>query len=471
MAIESIYLLIMSDTEPTSKRLKPDAVDEIAAEPQKTCKHFVIRKKRYCRITVAKDEDYCGEHLPVTTSPAASDEQNKEHIRIPCPLDPKHTIYAKNLQKHLKICNAIVKDQPEYIVTGLNAGPKDDDCDNDDCTDFKLADIDEETIDSVIEKINKMYDETGIDKQIEELWLTHPLLEAELNNSEYGAETRKHLLQTSAILGYLEHYRLFKNQTTFVEYGAGKGQVAFWLAHAITSHPNSNVLLIDRASLRNKKDNKLVDTHAVHRIRADICDFDMNKFDLLRKSKHIVGMGKHLCGAATDFAIRCIINGNKGDGDAQPPKTGALIVALCCHHRCDWQPFVGKEFFFRHKISRREFAIITKMVGWAICGTGMSRERRKEIEERRKETGTEVQSNEAADGGGGLFKDINRALRDSRREIGRKCKRLIDFARMEFLQANGYHCSLKSYVSSDVTLENICLVAMLNTWWTVYICG
>lgn len=361
----------------------------------------------------------------------------------------------------------MVKDQPEYIVTGLNAGPKDDDC-QDDSTDFKLADVDGETVESIIEKINKMYDESRIDEQIEELWLTHPLLEPELSKSEYGAETRKHLLQTSAILGYLEHYRLLNDHTSYVEYGAGKGQVAYWLAQAITGHPNSNVLLIDRASLRHKKDNKLDETHAVHRIRADICDFDMNKFDLLLKAKHIVGMGKHLCGAATDFAIRCILNGNTGDGVADAPKTDAFIVALCCHHRCDWQPFVGKEFFLRHKISRREFAIITKMVGWAICGTGMSRERRKEIEEKQKAAADSGEEPSEAADGGGLFRDINRALRDSRREIGRKCKRLIDFARIEYLQANGYRCSLKSYVSSDVTLENICLVAMRNAWWTVF---
>lgn len=454
----------MSDTEPTLKRLKPETEAENVAEVEtpKTCKHFVIRKKRFCRITsLAKGEDYCGEHLPLATATTATPtpvpaESHGKHTRIPCPLDPKHTVYARNLEKHLQICNAAPKDQPDYIVSGLNAGPKTN-SDADDIADFKLADVDEQTIETIIEKINKMYDESCVDDQIEELWLTHPLLAGELSKSEYGAETRKHLLQTSAILGYLEHYRLLNDHTSFIEFGAGKGQVAFWLAQAIVDHTDSNVLLIDRASLRHKKDNKLDDTHAVQRIRADICDFDMNKFDLLGQAKAIVGMGKHLCGAATDFAIRCIQNGNAGvDGTQRVPKTDAFIVALCCHHRCDWQPFVGKEFFVRHNISRREFAIITKMVGWAICGTGMSRERRKEIEARRNGEPGDVQTN----GDDTKVRDVNRELRDSRREVGRKCKRLIDHARMEFLRANGYQCSLKSYVSADITLENICLVAL-----------
>ena len=23
---------------------------------------------------------------------------------------------------------------------------------------------------------------------------------------------------------------------------------------------------------------------------------------------------------------------------------GGILIALCCHHRCDWSPYVGKEF-------------------------------------------------------------------------------------------------------------------------------
>lgn len=437
-------------SEPEMKKQKTD--DEV--KQQQMCKHFVIRKKRSCRITVANGEEYCGEHLPLKTdnSEGAKQPVNKNHVRVACPLDPKHTVYEKNLTKHLKICNANVTDQPNYIVPGLNAGPKLEEAEN---TDFRLSEIDEEVIESVIEKVNRIFAVSDIDARIEELLLSHPLLESELSNETYGAETLKHLRQTSAILGYLEHFKLLSDKTSYIEFGAGKGQVSYWLAQAITSNTDSNVLLIDRASLRHKKDNKLDESHSVERIRADISDFDIHRYDSIQKSKQIVGVGKHLCGAATDFAIRCILNGNKTLHDAQDnPKTIAFIIALCCHHRCDWQPFVGKEFFIRHHVTPKEFVIITKMVGWAICGSGMSRERRKVIEEQKKndETSSDVLEQ----------KEANQSLRDKRKEIGRRCKRLIDYARICFLEENGYTCLLKSYVDSSVTLENICLIALLN---------
>lgn len=422
---------------------------------QQFCKHFVIRKKRYCRITVANGEEYCGEHLPLKTDETEQCKQpvNKKHIRIACPLDPKHTVYERNLAKHLKICNANVTDQPIYIVPGLNAGPK---LEHNESTDFRLSEIDEDVIDKVIEKVNRIYAENSIDARIEELLLNHSLLESELSNEVYGSETLKHLRQTSAILGYLDHFKLLTDNTSYIEFGAGKGQVSYWLAQAIANNANSNVLLIDKASLRHKKDNKLDESHSVERIRADISDFDIHQYDLIQKSKQIVGVSKHLCGAATDFTIRCILNGNKEIPDAQnSPKTTAFIIALCCHHRCDWQPFVGKEFFIRNQVTPKDFVIITKMVGWAICGTGMSRERRKIMEEQKK---NDEKLNEQSE-----MTEITQSLRDKRREIGRKCKRLIDFARICFLEENGYSCLLKSYVDSNVTLENICLIALFNS--------
>lgn len=346
-----------------------------------TCSHFVTRKKRLCRITVAKGEIYCGEHLPLKElKDGDSDEREECHRkRIPCPLDPKHTVYEKNLHKHLKICNAKVTNLPEYILPGLNAGP--DDC-PEEKKDFRLSQVDAEILKRVIEKVNSIYDKFKVEDTIEEQIQTHDLLKEEISNAERGQETLKHLIQTSSLLSQMEHSAFLKNDTAFIEFGAGKGQVAYWLAQAAENLEGSHVLLIDKASLRHKKDNKMKDTHSIQRIRADISDFDIRKYDLLQNSKRIVGVSKHLCGAATDFTIRCILNGN--DNGRTDGKTEGFIIALCCHHRCSWKPFVGKHFFIEHNVTVDEFIIITKMVGWAVCGTGMSRERRKELEENSK---------------------------------------------------------------------------------------
>ncbi|XP_055321810.1 tRNA:m(4)X modification enzyme TRM13 homolog [Sitodiplosis mosellana] len=452
--------MMAHDESPDTKRAKMEVKNEmISTGITTTCKFFVKRKKRYCKLTPAHGEEYCGEHMPVTTLPPdtidTTDSINKHKVRVPCPLDPKHTVCARKLHKHLKICNAVEKDRPNYIVPGLNAG-KDDDEAIDNQTDFKLTDVDKDTVDKIVEKVNKLYALHKIEEKIDELTVRHPLLASEINNTEYGHETVRHLIQTSIVLGYLDHFKLFDDHISYVEYGAGKGQVAFWLAKAITNYPNSNVLLIDRASVRHKKDNKLDDSHAVQRIRADIADFDISAHSLIQNSKKIVGIGKHLCGAATDFAIQCSIHGNNAvkDGD-NGPKTIAMLIALCCHHRCEWKHLVGKEFFSQNDVSAKEFAIITKMVGWAICGTGMSREKRKQMNEQHANDGSTADD---------LVKeeDPNSGKRDrhQRKEIGQKCKRLIDYARICYMQQNGFNCSLKRYVSSDITLENICLVAI-----------
>lgn len=47
---------------------------------------------------------------------------------------------------------------------------------------------------------------------------------------------------------------------------------------------------------------------------------------------------------------------------------------------------------------------------------------------------------------------------EERQEIGRKCKRIIDMGRIKYLEESGYKCDMISYIKSDVTLENVCLI-------------
>lgn len=62
---------------------------EVAVIEPIHCKHFVTRKKRYCRMTVKEGEEYCGEHQSEETSKNHSDDNNDSQKRIACPLDPK----------------------------------------------------------------------------------------------------------------------------------------------------------------------------------------------------------------------------------------------------------------------------------------------------------------------------------------------------------------------------------------------
>lgn len=40
-----------------------------------------------------------------------------------------------------------------------------------------------------------------------------------------------------------------------------------------------------------------------------------------------------------DFALRCLTN-----FDQKSNKVSGLIMAFCCHHRCLWKDYVGKQF-------------------------------------------------------------------------------------------------------------------------------
>jgi hypothetical protein len=123
-----------------------------------------------------------------------------------------------------------------------------------------------------------------------------------------------------------------------------------------------------------------------------------------------VATGKHLCGAATDFALRACYNaitlrlppGSKPsscssdnselqecqqqaaaaveqpagssssslDAVMQPeqyPLQG-LAVATCCHHRCGWAAFVGKQQLAEHELgSREDFETIAWCTSECFC--------------------------------------------------------------------------------------------------------
>lgn len=428
----------MSDEVQPLKKLKMTTTQDEATD-DKTCAHWVKRKKRFCKMTVAKGKNYCGEHIAAAKS-GDNEATLLEDDRIPCPLDDKHTVYKRNLRKHLKICNARQKDdEPDYIQKNVNAGENTAE-DKEDLKNIKLNDLEDVEFYKIIDKVKELYGKY-VENKIELLQCHHKCMDEELAKEEYGKESRKHLVQAAALLGILEQEGKIQNSTSFVEFGAGKGQLAFYLAKLLGDKENSQVILVDRMSLRHKKDNKIEDRSLVQRIRADIADLCLDKLSCLKTAQHCIAVSKHLCGGATDLTLRCITQ-------ASEQVTDFIMIAVCCHHRCDWRSFVAKEFFIEHGVSERDFVIITKMVSWAICGTGMSRERRKALEDQHLSSQEILEIN------------TNQRLTLAEREtIGFMCKRVLDYARLGFLGKHGYDAVLNYYVPKDVTLENVVLLA------------
>lgn len=59
----------------------------------------------------------------------------------------------------------------------------------------------------------------------------------------------------------------------------------------------SRVLVVDRASLRHKRDNRL--QQRCERLRADLAHLALARVPLVARSDALLGLAKHLCGVAT----------------------------------------------------------------------------------------------------------------------------------------------------------------------------
>ncbi|KAJ1967270.1 tRNA:m4X modification enzyme [Dispira parvispora] len=95
----------MSDSQPTTARESKRPKNERPSPPEEPgrCHFFVARRNRYCTLRTKATESYCGEHAVF----ASTGSQTAVLKRVPCPLDPSHTINIKDLEKHMKYrCNS-----------------------------------------------------------------------------------------------------------------------------------------------------------------------------------------------------------------------------------------------------------------------------------------------------------------------------------------------------------------------------
>lgn len=291
-------------TEPGPKKLKID--NTTATAPEKTCKFFLIRKKRLCKMTVGRDKDYCGEHEVILYKRENSDVVDPDAKRIPCPLDPKHSIDSSKLDKHLKICNARPKELPRYLKLGMNI--MDENCkhqlEKSSVTALKLSQVDCNLLKTVVDKTKTLYEKYLIGT-LEEMILEHEVLKEDINDAQYGARSLKHLIQNSSILGCMEHMGFIKTKSQFIEFGCGKGQVSYCLAKAIKDLEHKAIFLIDKEAHRHKQDNRIdKDVITVQRIRANIADLDLCELAKTTTGNfRTIAVSKHLCGAATGEKI------------------------------------------------------------------------------------------------------------------------------------------------------------------------
>uniref|UniRef100_A0A8C3DK75 tRNA:m(4)X modification enzyme TRM13 n=1 Tax=Corvus moneduloides TaxID=1196302 RepID=A0A8C3DK75_CORMO len=454
----------------------PSGAAMAAPEPQPgRCAYFVLRKRRFCRMIPAPGRRFCGEH--------GHQEEQNDRKRIPCPLDPKHTVYEDQLQKHLKKCNSREKPRPVYFVQDINAGLKD------------VAEIPEkqELLETGKLYLKVLHLPTGLELHLKEQILSHQALQEALNDPKNGESAFKHLKQQASILGNMEKLHLLGPGRCFVEFGAGRGKLSHWVDVALQNVESVQFLLVERATTRFKVDGKHKRRDSIfERLQVDIQHLCLNKVPILEKKKlPVVGIGKHLCGAATDLALRCLVESyttccDGGDEEPAPKRSRAaqtevapqrsagnesttedhkpvagIVIALCCHHKCDWTHYVGREFFKSVGLGPVEFHYFQRMSSWATCGmreTTSKASTSEDSEDQTDDTEEHEQTLSRTESGSDTLQGILSA--EERKEIGCLCKRLIDHGRIEYLQQQGYKAALHYYTESAVSLENVLLTAV-----------
>ncbi|CAG5120216.1 unnamed protein product, partial [Candidula unifasciata] len=65
------------------------------------------------------------------------------------------------------------------------------------------------------------------------------------------------------------------------------------------------------------------------------------------------------------FARNMNVQGCSSSHCIQLPK--GIMIALCCHHRCTWDTYIGQEFMAACGISPQEFDLLTRLSSWATC--------------------------------------------------------------------------------------------------------
>jgi tRNA:m4X modification enzyme len=240
--------------------------------------------------------------------------------------------------------------------------------------------------------------------------------------------------------------------TLFAEFGAGKGMLSLALREA---HPDARVVLIEREGGSGKSNADRVlrrSTRALfERVRIDIRDFDLAEHPLARDADtagdgrgaacDVVAISKHLCGAATDLALRCLVNFRAAArAEASAPPIRAAAIALCCHGLCDYETYVAKEWLLAAGgIDRAGFDRMKRSAAWATL---------KQLDD----------AAEAAAAGA----DDDALSRAEMRRVGWCCKRILDAGRVRWLRAQCPELSveLEEYCDARVTPENVVLRAM-----------
>lgn len=210
-----------------------------------------------------------------------------------------------------------------------------------------------------------------------------------LGGKKGGAAPPKHLRQTDSICRHLQRLGLLSPdpldakekkdsccQPCYIELGCGTAKLSDHISQIV--HGNCSHILLDKKDPSSFKAVRLLDGTISQRQSKDNNVFlqrkttDLQNIDVLSElignqkdtaNNNYVFVSKHLCGAAADYAIQGL------QKIAEIPKKQSplppLVVATCCHHRCDAQSFCNLDFFRHLGFTDRDFEALHIVSSWS----------------------------------------------------------------------------------------------------------
>ncbi|CAH2352812.1 tRNA:m(4)X modification enzyme Trm13p [[Candida] railenensis] len=439
------------------------------------CGYFLERKKRNCRMQRKADSKFCSEHMILSVAENENKdedrnglEQQENNVRIPCPNDDRHTIWAKDLEKHLKKCKGITKTAEPWFAEDINSKLRSTSIQVElgDESGIAIFPSDKELYTTYIPILKSLsYPELRLIK------CNHP----GLDNRMKEVQIKKHAIQQSSLIGYLKTSKLLNSRLHYyLEFGCGKAELSRFVNLSILEDlkkesadiaPSDTIAkqvsygfgLIDRGVNRMKMDPKIIKDYTemefgeqskpeIHRTRIDIKDLDLDRFmeqfkHAKEQEKKVVCISKHLCGVATDLTLKCMLNSSILDEHgASDFKFQGLLVAMCCRHVCSYDQLLPQSRTYlasKGFADKTSFSILKKMASWAVNG--------------RMEGMTDSEGTEHPSG-------LTILERES---LGQLARRLIDECRLyairKLLDQSKYEASIHWYVDREITLENVCL--------------
>nr|XP_051177221.1 tRNA:m(4)X modification enzyme TRM13 isoform X1 [Lolium perenne] len=435
------------------------------APPPGRCHFWLPSKRRHCANSPLRSTQYCGNHPPESSS-------SSSRRRVPCPVDPSHTVFEDNLEAHVGKCpfrkhaNALAA-QP-YYSKAINSGGGGAALTSA-AKRAAVHKLSEQEFRGLVAKIRSAHASAAVqmrDSHVAPV-ACDKWMKGQVDRTVPYQE--KHVVQQVSIVGNMEAFGLLprggagdaaaENALAVVEFGAGRGYLTQMLADC---YGIKNIFLVERRSYKLKADRSLRQNEGVtlERLRIDIEDLNLHGVQTLIGSQYLA-IGKHLCGPATDMTMMCCLheqhNYTEEKGHDKCRLQG-LALATCCHHLCQWKHYANKAFLSGLGIAEEEFHAMTWFSSWAVDGDHSSQD---SLEA--EDSSSEVRRDRETKKPDLEFTGIERIIRgmpgEERNALGFMCKDIIDSGRLLWLRSKGLDADLVSYVPSNISPENHLLIA------------